>query len=143
MQVANERAAGIVICLNNKNQVLIIRRSDYDGRGGQWTIPGGHIDEDDPSYIAGAKRELAEETNLFVEVDDLEYIGMPKPKKYYYLAHVWSGEVKIDIPNPKTGVIEHDSFKWASINELKGMDNTEIPIYLLEEALEVYKGYKK
>ena len=73
----------------------------------------------------------------------MRYIGMPKPKKYYYLAFSWQGEVKIDIPNPKTGVIEHDDYKWATIKEIKGLDNTEIPIYLLEEALEYYKEHKK
>jgi len=138
-----EREAGIVICLNQQMQVLIIRRAGHDERKGQWTIPGGHIEEDDSSIAAGAKRELLEETNLLTDVDDLQYLGMPKPKKYYYLAHAWSGEVKIDIPNPKTGVIEHDSYKWATIKEIEEMENTEIPIYLLKEALEIFREYKK
>ena len=54
---------GIVVCLNDKQQFLIIRRSDMDSRAGQWTIPGGHIDDEDRSIEAGAVRELDEETN--------------------------------------------------------------------------------
>ena len=51
------RDAGIVICID-KNRFLIIRRSNIDKRGGQWTIPGGHIDEKDRSVESGAIREL-------------------------------------------------------------------------------------
>ena len=72
----------------------------------------------------------------------MQYIGMPKPKKYYYLALEWSGEVKIDMPNPKTSIIEHDDYKWATIDEIKEIENTEIPIYLLEKALTMAKNAK-
>tara|TARA_R110002110_G_scaffold315174_1_gene528278 strand:- start:183 stop:650 length:468 start_codon:yes stop_codon:yes gene_type:complete len=138
-----ELPAGIIVCLNADEHFLIIRRSDADEREGQWTIPGGHIDSEDVSVQAGAQRELKEETNLHVNLEDMQYIGMPKPKKYYYLAFSWEGELKIDIPNPKTGIVEHNDYKWATIKEIKGLDNTEIPIYLLEEALEIYKEHKK
>ena len=40
-------AVGIVVCLDEKSRFLIIRRSDIDEREGQWTIPGGHIDDED------------------------------------------------------------------------------------------------
>ena len=136
-------SAGIVVCLDEKQRFLIIRRSGVDERKGQWTIPGGHIDPEDVSIEMGARRELKEETNLHVNIEDMQYIGMPNPKKYYYLALEWSGEVKIDMPNPKTGLIEHDDYKWATIKEIKGLDNSEIPTYLLEEALEIYKEHKK
>ena len=35
------KTVGIVVCLNDKQQFLIIRRSDIDARAGQWTMPGG------------------------------------------------------------------------------------------------------
>ena len=31
------------------------------------------------------------------------------------------------------------NYKWATINDIKDIDDTEIPIYLLEKALEMYK----
>ena len=134
------KAAGIVICFDDKDRVLIIRRSNIDKRAGQWTIPGGHIDEDDSSIEAGAARELKEETNLSCNPEDLIYIAEPKPEKYYFLAPSWSGKVDVHIPNPETGEIEHDSYKWISIEDVKDIDNTEIPIYLLDKALEIYKN---
>ncbi len=134
-----ERDAGIVICID-KNRFLIIRRSNIDKRGGQWTIPGGHIDEKDRSVESGAIRELKEETNLECFEEDLIYLGEPKPQKYYFLANRWRGKVNVSIPNPITGEIEHDSYMWATIEEIKDIANSEIPIYLLEKALEMSKN---
>tara|TARA_Y100000592_G_scaffold32693_1_gene51918 strand:+ start:6110 stop:6559 length:450 start_codon:yes stop_codon:yes gene_type:complete len=131
---------GIVVCLNDKQQFLIIRRSNIDDRGGQWTIPGGHIDDEDNSIEAGAVRELDEEANLKCDVSDLTFLGEPKKKKYYFLTTKWTGEVNVDKPNPHTGEVEHDDYKWATINDIKDIDNSEIPIYLLEKALEMSKN---
>ena len=128
---------GIVVCLNDKQQFLIIRRSNIDDRAGQWTIPGGHIDDEDNSIEAGAVRELDEEANLKCSVSDLTFLGEPKKKKYYFLTTNWTGEVNVDKPNPHTGEVEHDDYKWATINDIKDIDNSEIPIYLLEKALEM------
>ena len=65
---------------------------------------------------------------------------MPKPGKYYFLAKSWAGMVDVGKPNPKTGIIEHDDYKWASINDIKDIEDSEIPIYLLEKALEMSKN---
>ncbi len=129
------RTVGIVACLNDKRQFLIIRRSSIDKRAGQWTIPGGHIDDADDSIEAGAVRELDEETDLKCNVSDLIYMGEPKPQKYYFLTRKWTGEVNVDKPNPHTGQVEHDDWKWLKIDEIKDLENSEIPIYLLEKAL--------
>ena len=131
------RTVGIVACLNDKRQFLIIRRSNIDKRAGQWTIPGGHIDDTDDSIEAGAVRELDEETDLKCNVSDLIYMGEPKPRKYYFLTRKWTGEVNVDKPNPHTGQVEHDDWKWLTLDEIKDLENSEIPIYLLEKALKL------
>ena len=134
-----ESEVGIVACLDDEQQFLILRRSPMDSRAGQWTMPGGHIDPEDDSIEDGTVRELREETNLSCKISALRYLGSPKNKKYYFLTLEWSGEVKVDKPNPKTDEIEHDDYKWATIKEIKGIDDTNIPIYLLEKALEIQK----
>ena len=134
------QTVGIVACLNDKQQFLIIRRSNIDSRGGQWTLPGGHIDDLDGSLEAGAVRELDEEAGLVCNISDLQYLGKPKEKKFYFLTQKWTGEVNVDKPNPKTNDIEHDDWKWADIEEIKDIDNSEIPIYLLEKALGMSKN---
>ena len=133
-------AVGIVVCLDDSDRFLIIRRSNIDNREGQWTIPGGHIDNDDRSIESGAVRELDEETNLLCNIDNLIYLGEPKPQKYYFLTTKWTGTVKVDKPNPETGLIEHDNYRWATIEQIKDIANSEIPIYLLEKALEMSKN---
>jgi 8-oxo-dGTP pyrophosphatase MutT (NUDIX family) len=130
---------GIVVCLDDEQQFLILRRSDIDDREGQWTMPGGHIDPGDNSIEAGAARELLEEANLTCKLSDLIYLGSPKPRKYYFLTLKWTGNVHVDKPNPKTDEIEHDDYKWATIKDIKELDDTNIPIYLLEKALEIQK----
>ena len=140
LQEEELKSVGIVACLDDKGRFLVIRRSDIDDRGGQWTIPGGHIDEEDGSIEEGAIRELEEETGLTCSVSDLKYLGEPKPQKYYFLTRKWSGDVDVDIPNPKTGEIEHDDYKWATVDEIKELEGNEIPIYLLEKALDISKN---
>ena len=46
----------------------------------------------------------------------------------------------VAIPNPESGEIEHDMYRWASLEEIKQLDNTEIPDYLLEKALGMPKN---
>ena len=134
------KIAGIVVCIDDKNRFLVLRRSKIDDRAGQWTIPGGHIDDTDRSIESGAVRELDEETNLLCNTSDLIYLGEPKPQKYYFLTKKWTGSVNISKPNPKTGEIEHDDYKWLTIDDIKDITNSEIPIYLLEKALELSKN---
>ena len=134
--------AGIVVCIDDMERVLIIRRSPIDKREGQWTLPGGHVDDVDRSIEAGAARELKEETGLTCSAQNLGFLGEPKEGKYYFYAQKWHGKVNVMIPNPKTDEIEHDAYKWAPINDIKELANTEIPIYLLEKALEISKNAK-
>ena len=136
------KTVGIVACLNDKQQFLVIRRSNIDDRAGQWTMPGGHIDDKDGSIEAGAVRELKEEAGLVCKTSDLTYLGQPKPEKYMFLAEKWTGEVNVDKPNPITGDVEHDAFKWLTIDKIKDLEDSKIPIYLLEKALKL-AGFDK
>ena len=131
---------GIVVCLNDKQQFLLIRRSNIDERAGQWTLPGGHIDDEDNSIEAGAVRELKEEANLFCKISDLKYLGKKGKNKHYFLTQKWTGDVDVNNPNPKTKEVEHDDYKWVTIDNIKEIEDTTIPIYLLEKALEISKN---
>ena len=136
------KTVGVVVCLNKKQQFLIIRRSDIDDRAGQWTMPGGHIDDEDDSVEEGALRELEEEAALSASLADLKYLGRKSKNKYYFFLQKWTGEVNVDKPNPKTGEIEHDDYRWATLDQIKEIEDTNIPIYLLEKALEMSKNAK-
>jgi len=130
------KTVGIVICITEHQEFLIIRRSKIDKRRGEWTFPGGHVDDADGSIEAGAIRELYEETNLKCSIKDLLYLGEFGPEKFYFLTQEWNGEVNIDKPNPKTGEIEHDDYKWLTLEEIENSDFSSIKTYILRRALD-------
>ena len=92
------------IILNDKNQILLQRRSDND----KWGLPGG-CQELGERFEETVVREIKEETNLDVNENDLELIsvisGNERRKQYpngdivfnntvLYLAKKYTGELK-------------------------------------------------
>ena len=55
------RRAGRVIALDPDDRVLLFRYDDGPPNGRHWCTPGGGLN-DGEDYVAGARRELAEET---------------------------------------------------------------------------------
>ena len=54
------RRAGRVIVLDPEDRVLLFRYDDGPPNGRHWCTPGGGLN-DGEDYLAGARRELAEE----------------------------------------------------------------------------------
>lgn len=67
--------ADIVVLVPNENgyYLLAIRRGK-NPFAGMWALPGGRVNIGEESLDA-AVRELSEETNLFFESDDFEFVG--------------------------------------------------------------------
>ena len=85
------KKAGIDVCKYDDDNFLIIRRSNIDERAGQWTLPGGHIDDKDRSIEMGAIRELEEETGLTCSRANLIFLEESKPDKFYFWAKRTTG----------------------------------------------------
>ena len=131
------KTVGIVACLNDEQQFLVIRRSNIDDREGQWTMPGGHIDEKDCTIEHGAVRELEEEAGLSASTGDLTYIDKTmrgRMLRYFFATREWTGNVKL-VPNPKTDILEHIEYKWATIEDIEGLADPSFPDYILRKAL--------
>jgi len=60
---------GVAVAVVDDGSVCCIRRGQPPAEGA-WALPGGHPEHDEP-LAAGAARELAEETGLAVDPDDL------------------------------------------------------------------------
>jgi 8-oxo-dGTP pyrophosphatase MutT (NUDIX family) len=70
-------AAGVIVVY--KNSVLLAKRIEtYKGEpvpfGGYWSIFTGAVDQEDPSIIHAAQRELQEETGIKVSLKDLRFV---------------------------------------------------------------------
>ena len=63
---------GVVVLVKNDDKILLGKRLSKVGFG-QWGLPSGKLTPGE-SMVAGAKRELLEETGL--TVDDLEFINI-------------------------------------------------------------------
>jgi 8-oxo-dGTP diphosphatase len=128
-----------VVCINDKQQILILRRSKTDKhRPLHWDLPGGHIDPSDNSLEDGAVRELQEEAGIEASIGDLIFIdsrNLKKSTRHTFVTTKWTGKVKLK-PNPKTDITEHDEYKWATIDEIKELEQSIIPNYILKKALE-------
>ncbi|KAK5165703.1 uncharacterized protein LTR77_008626 [Saxophila tyrrhenica] len=59
----NGIATAIVIS-SSENKVLLVQRAAHDSMPGRWEVPGGAVDEEDPTILHAAARELVEEAGL-------------------------------------------------------------------------------
>ena len=115
--------ASLVIIFNNKDEILLLKRSQkVDSHRGLWGFPGGKIEEDETS-VEAAIREVKEETDLDIYAKELSYVfTMRKDNEkdiVFYLTNKFSGEVSIDW--------ESEDFSWTKISSLESMEMVPAP----------------
>jgi len=127
-----------VICIDEDERILILKRSKTAPRRALlWDLPGGHVDQSDNSIEAGGTRELEEEAGLSASTGDLTYIDKTmrgRMLRYFFATREWAGNVKL-VPNPKTDILEHIEYKWATIEDIEGLADPSFPDYILRKAL--------
>lgn len=106
---------GVEIIVKRNGKILFGKRLGKAGAG-EWGLPGGHLDYGE-SLIAGATRELLEETGL--TVGGLEFLNVtndPREDAHYlhfvFLAQGAVGEPKVLEPE------KCEKWEWFSPNEL-------------------------
>ncbi len=139
MTEQNNREVGSCIIVDNKDRVLILLRGSTDPwKPGWWDLPGGHLDGDEMP-MEGAAREAEEEAGLTVR--NLQKVGI-KPigrmVKYFFVTRDYDGSVSLK-PNPKTGIVEHDEYKWATIEELAHFRKSLVPVNMVRKALSLVR----
>jgi len=118
------------IVLNNKNQILLLKRSMWeDNHKGAWVIPGGHVDKGEDFETAG-KRELFEESGISLDKITSNFpilkpywseVGIYEDDNviihYFCLAGVDDKCVEILLDDAETR-----DYKWVEVDELDNYD---------------------
>jgi 8-oxo-dGTP pyrophosphatase MutT (NUDIX family) len=118
----DKKFAGVLIKVGDK--VLLCKRVEYISRGGEWSIPGGQI-ENGETPIDAAVRELYEETNIRPTAP-LNLVGVlptslsddsPKTGVIYIFLMEVDKEVSPDIESAHDG-FEHTDWGYFKIGSL-------------------------
>jgi 8-oxo-dGTP diphosphatase len=107
--------------LRRGDKVLLLRRANTGYRDGEYSLPAGHIDGDEPAIIAAA-REVKEEIGIQVPVKNLHLVHTLHSKSFEPEAHErisfffelseWQGE-PINAEPEKC-----DELRWVPITKL-------------------------
>ena len=122
--------------IDEQDRFLIVRRTDTDWwRPLHWEIPGGKIDDTDDTANHAAIREVQEETGLeLIQCRYMEIYKNERITKFYFTSRWWEGDIAIPITQ-ENGIIEHDAYKWGSIDDLKNQEDLIRPVEVFERAL--------
>ena len=104
---------GVII---QDGKILLIQESAPEFRG-QWDLPAGELD-DDENLIAGAIREVREETGLDVEPENLLLVQNsvnPQAVRFFFDMKIIGGETKFDGS-------EISNVKWFPLSEIEKLN---------------------
>lgn len=108
-----EKSCGAII-FNNKNEVLLIQQNS-----GNWGFPKGHMEKGE-TEIQTAIREIKEETNLDIQIDnsyryELSYLQREDMTKtvVYFVATLTNENKQVQIQEK-----ELQNYKWTQKEEV-------------------------
>jgi 8-oxo-dGTP pyrophosphatase MutT (NUDIX family) len=133
-----KKTAGII--LKHRDQVLMCKRSPEKTLPNTWSIPSGHI-ENDESPGNAAVREFYEETNIKVG-KNIDFVGFLNrfnddgTKRGHMFVFVKEIDEKIepDLKNAKDG-FEHTECRYFKNSNIPKEDNNEELIDLIKKVL--------
>ena len=115
-----------------------MRGSTDPWKPGWWDLPGGHLDGEE-TPVEGAEREAREESGLTVRgLQKVEMKPMGRILKYFFVTRDYDGTVTLE-PNPKTGITEHDEYRWVSLEELMDFRESIVPVSIVRKALNLVR----
>lgn len=102
-------------------QILLIKRAIEPWKD-SWALPGGHLDVDSDKSIAHcAQRELKEETNIAVDLDDLNWINyydeIDRDPRGRYITFAFYVELPFDNAEVKAAD-DAKEFQWVNAADI-------------------------
>lgn len=106
-------------------RILLLQRADNDSNPGKWEPPGGAVDDDDPSILHAAARELWEEAGLQAAricgpVGEPHFFARRNGDKicqFNFAVHVSSDSG--DVFTARLNFDEHQAQVWATEAEVR------------------------
>lgn len=120
------------IIINDK-KILVTQRSEKMSLPLKWEFPGGKVEKNETPEKC-IIREIKEELNLEIEIENklesktFNYEGF-SINLIPFIAKKLSGDVSL---------IEHKSFLWLEVGDLKNLDWAAADIPILEDFLKYY-----
>lgn len=111
----------ICYCIFEEN-ILFLRRKKCKFHGGLWTAPGGKQEINENPFHA-IKRELLEETNININIEELENIGLFFIKNDFcdFTMQIFKINLNEKPQNIQLSIEEHDQYKWLTKEEILQM----------------------
>lgn len=114
------------IVINDKNEILIVRRSKTAPRRAlQWDLPGGMVEEGE-HFAAATARETQEETGIVLDPEHFNLVYTHTGVAYewsviwmFYAGKTDAGKVTLSY--------EHDQYKWLPLE--KAIGEFEYPLH--------------
>ena len=110
---------GVGAVIFKNDEILLIKRGNPP-LAGEWSIPGGKLEENE-SIIEAVQREIKEECNVLVDIDDLidlfEYIEKDEKNrvKYHFIVFDFRAQYL-------KGELDHlsdaSAARWVKVNDL-------------------------
>lgn len=125
-----EVVAAIII---KDNKILCAQRSiDDPYLSLKWEFPGGKIEKGE-SHQAALKREIKEELNLDIEVNNFFLTVNHTYPNVQLIMHAYLCTMKDD----EITLYEHQHYKWLDVNDLSILDWAEADITIVEELFKI------
>ncbi len=117
----------VVIIVEDSGKFLLIKRGNIPFKG-QWSFPGGHVDEGETTYQAAA-REAKEEVGEVQITDKKPFFTCVHDVRvgHRHTMHAFRGAVIGEIEAASDAA----EFQWLSLEEMKKMDITDYTLRVL------------
>ncbi len=111
----------VYVIFRNGNKILLLRRANTGYHDGDYSLPSGHVEPNEPA-IKAAVREAKEEVGVDIDSKDLRlvhtlhrYSEDPTPHEridLYFEAAKWQGQPKNAEPH------KCDELRWVPVNDI-------------------------
>jgi ADP-ribose pyrophosphatase YjhB (NUDIX family) len=118
MRESERPVVGVGVAVVDDGRLLLVQRGREPGRG-LWAVPGGKVEFGEPMREA-ARREVAEETGLVVEVGDVVWVGEFLEGAHHIVLIDFEGTV---VGGDLGAADDADDVRWVPLDEA-----TEYPL---------------